>query len=199
MLRGYSRVLTGTRGYSTALAGGRQRRSTSLVPPGTFAKPLGHWRARPLPHGLRAARAVPSCAGAYVYGADGSNECPAGFVRIEAEAACRTAAAAAGKTIWESTFVVTRSDYPRGCYHGSITAWLNAHTVGAGRSTFQLLCAFATTGVSPRTLRGSVGPTGVWLVWCGTLHRLLTERRSRVLYGTMGGAPVRHVLHDIMT
>ena len=49
-----------------------------------------------LRHGRRAARAVPSCAGAYVFGAAGSNECPSGSVRIVAEAACRTAATATG-------------------------------------------------------------------------------------------------------
>ncbi len=39
---------------------------------------------------------VLSCAGAYVSGAEGSNVCPAGSARIETEAACRTAVAAAG-------------------------------------------------------------------------------------------------------
>ncbi len=92
------------------------------------------------------------CAGAYVSGAAGSNECPAGSVRIEAEAACRAAAAAAGKTA-ASAFVETDSAYPRGCYYytGSGAAFFNTHAVGAGRSGSQLLCAAAaaTTGAPP--------------------------------------------------
>jgi hypothetical protein len=88
------------------------------------------------------------CAGAYVSGAAGSNACPAGSVRIETEAACRTAAAAAGKTVG-SPFVETLSTYPRGCYYitGTNEAFFNAHAVGAGYS-LQLLCAalVATTG-----------------------------------------------------
>jgi hypothetical protein len=97
--------------------------------------------------------AVLSCAGAYVSGAAGSNECPAGSVRIEAEAACRAAVAAASKTPAYS-FVETDSRYPRGCYYStsSNAAWLNTHTVGgAGYSNFQLLCA-ATAG-APLTHR----------------------------------------------
>ncbi len=88
-----------------------------------------------------------SCAGAYVSGAAGSNECPAGFLRIEAEAACRTAAAAAGKTEG-STFVVTASNYPRGCYYstGSNYAYFNTHAVGASEASSRLLCAAVTTG-----------------------------------------------------
>jgi hypothetical protein len=95
----------------------------------------------------RAARAVLSCAGAYVSGAAGSNECPAGSVRIEAEAACRTAAAAAGKTAG-SPFVETSPIYPRGCYYytSGNEAYLNTDAVGAGDSFSRLLCAAATTG-----------------------------------------------------
>jgi hypothetical protein len=113
--------------------------------------PLGYWHARLLRHGPRA---VLSCAGAYVSGAAGSDVCPAGSVRIEAEAACRTAAAAAGKTILESYFVETYPDYPRGCYYSTSTnaAWFNTHAVGAGNSNTQLLCAaLATTGAPPYT------------------------------------------------
>ncbi len=91
---------------------------------------------------------VLGCAGAYVSGAAGSNECPAGSARIEAEAACRTAAAAAGKTAG-STFVGTDPIYPRGCYYTSDNnAYFNAHAVGAGYS-MQLLCAAVTTGAPP--------------------------------------------------
>ncbi len=96
----------------------------------------------------RAARAVLSCAVAYVSGAAGSNECPAGSVRIEAEAACRTAAAAAGKTF---SSVVTLSTAPRGCFYSTISnnAYFNTHAVGAGDSNTQLLCAVGTTGAPP--------------------------------------------------
>ncbi len=104
----------------------------------------------------RAARAVLSCAGAYVSGAAGSNECPAGSVRIETAAACRTAVAAAGKTPSTSIlfpFVETESTAPRGCYYTTNTndANFNTHVVGAGRAPTQLLCAAVTTGaLSPR-------------------------------------------------
>ncbi len=79
-------------------------------------------------------------------GAAGSNECPAFSVRIETEAACRTAVAAAGKTPM-SDFVRTDAYYPRGCYcyTGYNEAAFNAHAVGAGDSNTQLLCA-ATPG-----------------------------------------------------
>jgi hypothetical protein len=93
--------------------------------------------------------AVLSCAGTYVSGAAGSNACPAGSVRIEAEAACRTAAAAAGKTF---AAVVASSTAPRGCYYFTTNsnAWFNTHAVGAGNSNTQLLCAAAaTTGATP--------------------------------------------------
>jgi hypothetical protein len=56
-----------------------------------------------------------SCAGAYIYGAAGNNSCPGGSVRIETEAACRTAAAAAGMPVG-SPFMKTDSIYPMGCY-----------------------------------------------------------------------------------
>ena len=90
-----------------------------------------------------------SCAGAYVSGASGSNECPAGSVRVEAEAACRTAAAAAGKTF---TTVGTSSAVPRGCYYSTSTnnAWFNTHAFGAGVSGYQIFCAAAAnTGEPP--------------------------------------------------
>ncbi len=106
-----------------------------------------------------AARAVPSCAGVYVYGAAGSNECPAGSVRIETEDACRTAVAAAGMTPG-STFVETSSEFPRGCYYyyrsyrrshtgSSIGPYFNADAVGAGNDDTRLLCAAATMGAPP--------------------------------------------------
>ncbi len=125
------------------LGGSGGRRAAAEHPAGTHGYSHGTaWvlecvaaAARP-----RAVRAVLWCAGAYFSGAVGSNECPAGSVRIEAEAACRTAAAAAGKTFY---FVVTDPIPPRGCYYvtSSNAAYFNTHPVGAGDSNRQLLCA----------------------------------------------------------
>jgi hypothetical protein len=97
-----------------------------------------------------AARAVLSCAGAYVSGAAGSNACPAGSVRIETEAACRTAVTAAGKDAAHS-FVVASSTYPRGCFYFTSvnSAYFNTHAVGAGSSYVQPLCAALVTTGAP--------------------------------------------------
>jgi hypothetical protein len=94
---------------------------------------------------------VLSCAGAYVSGDADSNECPVGSTRIANQAACRTAAAAAGKTVG-SSFVGTYDTYPKGCYYSTSNdyAYFNPHAVGAGNSNAQLLCAaLATTGAPP--------------------------------------------------
>ena len=94
---------------------------------------------------------MPSCAGAYVSGAAGSNECPAGSVRIVAEDACRTAVAAAGKTTG-TPFVVSVSAEPGGCnfFTRSNIAYFNADPVGAGNPNAQLLCsAGADAGAPP--------------------------------------------------
>ncbi len=84
-------------------------------------------------------------------GDSGSNACPAGSVRIETEAACRTAAAAAGKGL-ASTFVGNFSTTPRGCYYTiNDNALFNTHPVGAGKVGSRLLCAAAaTTGARAR-------------------------------------------------
>ncbi len=89
--------------------------------------------------------AVSSCAGTYVSGDAGSNQCPAGYFRIEAEDACRTAATLTGMTF---NFVGTESNIPRGCIYdaGNNVAYFNTHAVGEGGfSGFQLLCAGAPT------------------------------------------------------
>ncbi len=91
---------------------------------------------------------VLSCAGAYVSGAAGSNDCPAGSARIVTMGACRAAAAAAGKTAGSTVypFVETDCDVPRGCYYTTGgNAHLNTHAVGFGASYARLLCA-ANTG-----------------------------------------------------
>jgi hypothetical protein len=89
-----------------------------------------------------------------VSGAAGSNECPAGSARIEAEAACRAAVAAAGKIPSTSTsfpFVRTDSTRPRGCYYvtSTNTAYFNTDAVGAGYSALLLCAALVTTGAPP--------------------------------------------------
>ncbi len=91
------------------------------------------------------------CAGTYVSGADGSNECPAGSVRIETEVACRTAVAAAGKILPAYSFLGTWYDVPRGCYYytSGNAAYFNTHAVGAGWSGTKLLCAAITAGAPP--------------------------------------------------
>ncbi len=112
---------------------------------------------------------MPSCAGAYVLGPFRSNVCPAGSVRIETEAACRTAVAAAGKTAG-SPFVLTSSDDPRGCYSYSSDAYFNTHAIGAGNEFALLLCADVSTGASRSGARGcawectpaSAAALGVW-------------------------------------
>ncbi len=117
----------------------------------------GYWSARR--HLLRQAEGHTchaSCTGAFVSGADGSNECPAGSVRIATEAACRTALTAAGKTA-SSPFVWADSYYPRGCYYWTscdailcrMGANFNTHAVGAGNPHFLLLCAAVLTGALP--------------------------------------------------
>ncbi len=75
-------------------------------------------------------------------GAVNSNACPAGSVRIETEAACRTAAAAAGRA-WGGAHIDATD--PRGCFYyiGTNYAFFNAHAVGAGYPEGQLLCAAA--------------------------------------------------------
>jgi hypothetical protein len=107
--------------------------------------------------------AVLPCAGAYLSGAAGSNECPAGSARIETEAACRTAAAAAGKAFRS---VVTDPGDPRGCFYftDNNVAFFNTDAVGGGVSGAQLMCAAVTTGAplarrcaDARVLRGARG------------------------------------------
>ncbi len=123
-----------------------------------------------------------SCAGVYVSGAAGSNECPAGSVRIETEAACRTAAAAAGKTF---SFVETYSNFPRGCIYdyNDYVAAFNTHAVGAGHFRLQLLCAAIVTYGAPlhasppvRACRTARVLTRVFTEYSkGTQRRVLTR------------------------
>jgi hypothetical protein len=156
----WTRVLNGTRGCSW-MTGRRWFSTGSLFP----RYRSGHWSARLLRHGRGAARVLLSCAGAYVSGADGSNECPAGSVRIETEAACRTAVTGLGKAPGSSSndFVQSLPSYPRGCYYDRRDrfAYFNPHAAGAGIFGFQLLCASVTTGAPPPHAADARAFTGV--------------------------------------
>ncbi len=134
-----------------------------------------------------------SCAGAYVSGDAGSNACPAGSVRIVTEAACRNAAAAAGKTpstLTSFPFVGTDSAFPRGCYYRTTTnvAYFNTHAVGAGWSTTQLLCALATAG-APLKRRRRTGARGACTGARTCRHRACAARPSWAVCVTHG----RHI------
>jgi hypothetical protein len=88
------------------------------------------------------------CAAGYAWGEDGSNQCPASYYAIDTEAACESAATAAGKAYRGS---VTDPSYPRGCFftrgdNNALT--LNADAVGTGEPGLQLLCSGAAR-VSP--------------------------------------------------
>ncbi len=154
--------------------------------------PLGSLDCTAAAASPRAARAVPSCAGAYLSGAAGGNQCPAGSERIVTEAACRTAAAAAGKTPY-SSFVRTSPDVPRGCYYESTNiAAFNTHAVGAGYSTQPLCAALDTTGAPPPMMFAAalrVCAAGVRQRRCGgavwaRAVCVYVPSRSRALEGT---------------
>jgi hypothetical protein len=105
---------------------------------------------------------VPTHVPSLVSGAAGSNECPAGSVRIETEDACRSAAAAAGKTYG---YVGTWTIFPGGCFYqvNDNNAFFNTEVVGAANPNAQLLCAAATTGARPRRCgRGEPNPVQMW-------------------------------------
>ncbi len=183
-------VIAGTREHSMALPA-----EYRLGTPGYFR---GAARARLLRHGRGAARAVLSCAGAYVAGAAGSNACPAGSARIETEEACRTAAAAAGKFAG-SPFVQIDASSPRGCYYSIATsstsfnyAWFNPHQVGIGDSVSRLLCAVTSGAPPPSSPIRARAYTGAC---SGTVHaqrraascmRILMGILCGVLYGVRG-------------
>ena len=123
-----------------------------------------------------------SCAGAYLSGAAGSNACPAGSVRIEAEAACRTAAAAAGKTV-DLDFLETYATYPRGCYYDTDSwAFFNPHPVGAGNSYYRLLCAaLAATAGAPLKRRRRTDARRACTGARACRHRACAARPSRAV------------------
>jgi hypothetical protein len=80
----------------------------------------------------------------YVYGDWGSNECPAGYVRITDASACETAATAMGK-VWLADPTDT-VDRPSGCFwneEGGSNVFLNSHLIGSGYPRRLLLCTGA--------------------------------------------------------
>jgi hypothetical protein len=94
---------------------------------------------------LIAARlAAAPCAAGYAWGEDGSNQCPARYYRIVNEAACESAATAAGNAYDGSETVPY---LPSGCffYQGDNGRFsFNADAVGsAGYPGTQLLCSGA--------------------------------------------------------
>jgi hypothetical protein len=91
----------------------------------------------------------------YVLGGWDTNECPAGSVRIETEAACRTAAAATGKTF---TSVVDWSTLMRGCFYwnGNNQAHYNTHAVGAVHHDAHLICGAPSTPLRARACSGTI-------------------------------------------
>ena len=85
------------------------------------------------------------CAEYFIQPAD-SNDCPAGWMRIETEAACRTAAAAMGVFF---AIVETEPAWPRGCYRLDVAQmFFNIDLVGAGNSRAQLLCGAPHTCIA---------------------------------------------------
>jgi hypothetical protein len=84
--------------------------------------------------------AAACCAAGYAWGEDGSNQCPTSYYAINIEAACETAATAAGKFYISSE---TDPSTPSGCYFypGIGGFFLNADEVGAGVPGAQLLCS----------------------------------------------------------
>ncbi len=87
--------------------------------------------------------AAASCAAGYAWGEDGSNQCPKSYYAIVNEAACETAAAAAGKAY---RGIETVPYLPSGCYIYQQEGggfYLNADAVGAGVPGAQLLCSGA--------------------------------------------------------
>ena len=91
--------------------------------------------------------AVP-CAAIYAWGEDGSNQCPASYFAIVNAAACKTAAAAAGKAYLSSE---SESSSPSGCYfdRGKAGFFLNDAAVGASYPRKLLLCSGAALLAQP--------------------------------------------------
>ena len=92
--------------------------------------------------------AAAPCAAGYAWGEDGSNQCPTSYYAIINEAACETAARAAGKDYRGRE---TDPSYPSGCFFGQRYDgfYFNADAVGAGVRGAQLLCSGAARLARP--------------------------------------------------
>ena len=109
------------------------------------------------------------CAGTFVWGVAGSNDCPANSMRIVDDAACQRAAFAIQEpsslnyTFRESQ---TREVFPSGCYavrcdicEVLFSIYFNNHLVGEGDPKSRLLCVITNTAAP--TQRGfTYKPTG---------------------------------------
>ncbi len=115
------------------------------------------------------------CAGTFVWGVAGSNDCPTNSMRIVDDAACQRAAFAIqppssvlAYTFWKSE--PRGAMFPSGCYVGPCydcsvdnratqVMYFNNHPVGKGDSNSRLLCVIANTAAP--TQRGfTYKPTG---------------------------------------
>jgi hypothetical protein len=101
----------------------------------------------------------------------GTNECPAGFLRIETEAACNKAYTVLGSS--RAISVETEPTAPRGCYVytvGSQTVFFNNDPLGAGEEDSQLICKAAPTTGAPRRVPRVLLPSNKSGLVCSPLH-----------------------------
>jgi hypothetical protein len=91
------------------------------------------------------------CAGAHVFGALGSNSCPAGSDRISTAAACRAAASATTLTYASAS---SYSSFPAGCYRWTSDGqvYFNRHITGGSDASSQPLCSPAGSAGTPLPL-----------------------------------------------
>ena len=143
------------------------------------------------------------CAGTFVWGVAGSNDCPANSMRIVDDAACQRAAFAIqepSRTSYSFRESQTWARYPSGCYAVRCDTCevlfhidFNNHPVGNGESNSRLLCVIANTAAP--TQRGfTYKPTGAPTRAARSVSR---RRRPRVgLAGALirGCAGARHAV-----
>ena len=136
------------------------------------------------------------CAGTFVWGVAGSNDCPANSMRIVDDAACQRAAFAIqppSRELYTFRESQTREVFPSGCYcyaarcdscEVAFYIDFNNHPVGNGEPNSRLLCVIANTAVP--TQRGfTYKPTGA-----PTRAARSVPRRRRLRAG-LAGALIR--------
>jgi hypothetical protein len=99
---------------------------------------------------------------AYVWGADGSNGCPANSAKITDMPTCEDAAASVGVT---SVTTETNPSFPSGCYertngYGMDFVYLNAHANGRAVQGSKPLCKGAHPWPAACAASSSRGPGG---------------------------------------